>query len=913
MIVREGSVSREAILTAPPQAPPRPQYPANEASDVVLRSGSTLRLRPIRPEDAPALLAFYKRLSPDSLYFRFFSVPNIDAAKAESFCRVDDDSLFALVGEASGRIVAVAHYFRDPKHPECAEVAFTVEDALQGQGVGTHLLERLAEIAREHGISTFEAEVLGYNRRMIDVFHNCGFDTTDRRLDEGVEKIVLTITPTLNYEHRSAERSERAAAASMKLLFEPRVVAVIGASRERGKIGAEILHNIVSNGFAGKVVAINPSAGDIEGIPCYSRLTEVPGEVDLAVIAIPAKKVEAAVDECVAKGVRAIVVITAGFSETGDEGRRREAALVEKIRAAGIRMVGPNCMGLINTDPDVRLDATFAPVYPPAGSVALSSQSGALGLALLDYAAKLNLGISTFVSVGNKADVSGNDLIQYWAEDSRTDVILLYLESFGNPVRFSKIARRVARKKPIVAVKSGRSAAGSRAATSHTGALAESDRVVDALFRQAGVIRTGTLEELFDVAMLLANQPVPRGRRVGILTNAGGPAILAADACEAQGLQVPPLPAAVSAKLRAFLPAEASIGNPVDMLASATPEQYRKALKILLSEETLDSVLVIFIPPIAAHAETMASAIVEGARGTRKPVLATFMSAKGAPPTLASIPSYPFPESAAIALARAASYGEWRREPPGKVPEFGDLDVSRARAGVDKALARGGGWLDPLEAGDLLAAFGIPVAKIRVAKTAEEAAAAARELGFPVAVKAVGPTIQHKTEVGGVRLGLGDAAAVAAACREMKRRLEETLTEFLVQAMVPDGVEVIVGVTQDPTFGPLVLYGSGGTLVELVSDVAFRLHPLTDSDVAAMLDEVKGTALLRGYHGSPRVDEAALKDLLLRVSALVDHCPEVREMDLNPIKVLAHGALAVDARIRIGRRPVAPPSRRIVY
>ncbi len=888
-------------------------YPAHEERDVVLRSGSTLRLRPIRPGDAPALLAFYKRLSPDSLYFRFFSAAAVDVAKTESFCRIDYDSVFALVGEAAGRIVAIAHYFRFPDHPERAEVAFTVEDALQGQGVGTRLLERLADIAREHGISVFEAEVLGHNRRMIDVFHHCGFDTTQRRIEGDVEKVVLAITPTDAYAQRAAERSERAAAASMKLLFEPRVVAVIGASRERGKIGAEVLYNLISNGFTGKVVPINPNAREILGIECFPRLAEVPGEVDLAVITVPAEKVGAAVDDCVAKAVKAIIVITAGFSEMGEEGRRREAALVEKIRAAGIRMVGPNCMGLVNTDPDVRLDASFGPIYPPAGRVALSSQSGALGLALLDYAAKLNLGISTFVSVGNKADVSGNDLIQYWSEDPRTDVILLYLESFGNPVRFSRIARRVARKKPIVAVKAGRSKAGSRAASSHTGALAESDQVVDALFRQAGVIRTGTLEELFDVATFLSHQPLPRGRRVGILTNAGGPGILAADACAAQGLELPPLSTSTVAELRAFLPAAAGLGNPVDMLASAPPENYRKALKILLAEEQIDSVLVIFIPPIATDPEAVASAIVEGARGSRKPVLGTFMSAKGTPPGLATIPCYPFPESAAIALARATSYGEWRGEPPGKIPILSGLDLDRAREIVEGALARGGGWLGPVQAQELLSAFGISVARMRLAHDEEQAVAAAREIGYPVAVKAVGPMILHKTEVGGIRLGLENDAATRAACEDLKTRLQTDLTDFLVQEMVPGGVEVLVGVTHDPTFGPVVVYGSGGTLVELLGDVAFRLHPLTDADVAAMLNEVKGTALLRGYRGVPRADEAALRDLLLRVSALVEHCPEVAEMDLNPVKVLSNGARSVDARIRIGRRPVLPPSRRIAY
>ena len=901
------------LADSPPSAAPVAEYPAHEERDVVLRSGSTLRLRPIRPSDAPALLAFYQRLSPDSLYFRFFSVPKIDSDRAEGFCRVDYDSLFAFVGEAGGRIVAVAHYFRDPRRPELAEVAFTVEDALQGQGVGTRLLERLADVARQRGITTFEAEVLGHNRRMIDVFRNCGFDTTHRRIEDGVERIVLDITPTARYEERFAERSERAAAASMKLLFEPEVVAVIGASRERGKIGAEVFFNLVSNGFRGRVIPINPKAGEVLGQRAYARLTDVPGPVDLVVISVPSEIVGAAVDDCVSKGVKAIIVITAGFSETGEEGRRREAALVEKIRAAGIRMVGPNCMGLVNTDPHICLDATFAPIYPPAGNVALSSQSGALGLALLDYASKLNLGISTFVSVGNKADVSGNDLIQYWAEDPRTEVILLYLESFGNPVRFSRIARRVARRKPIVAVKSGRSRAGSRAASSHTGALAEADPVVDALFRQAGVIRTQTLEELFDVATLLAHQPVPRGRRVGILTNAGGPGILAADVCEAQGLQLPQLSPATAGRLRAFLPSAASVGNPVDMLASAPPEHYRKALKILLAEEAVDSVLTIFIPPIATHPDAVATAIVEGARGADKPVLATFMSAKGTPAALSQIPCYPFPESAALALARAAAYGEWRTEPLGEFPAFGDLDVAAARTIVDRSLAAGGGWLGPADVQELLTAFQIPAAETAVARDEAAVAAAARRIGFPVAIKAVGPAILHKTEVGGVRLNLADEAAVLAACRDLKERLGSGLTDFQIQAMVPGGVEVIVGVIQDPTFGPLVLYGSGGTLVELVADVSFRLHPVTDADVAAMLDEVKGTALLRGYRGAPRADEASLKDLLLRVSALVEHCPEVREMDLNPVKVLADGSRVVDARVRIGRRPILPPSRRIAY
>ncbi len=578
-----------------------------------------------------------------------------------------------------------------------------------------------------------------------------------------------------------------------------------------------------------------------------------------------------------------------------------------------MRMVGPNCMGLVNTDPRFKLNATFGPIYPPEGKVALSSQSGALGLALLDYASKLNLGISTFVSVGNKADVSGNDLVQYWSEDPRTEVILLYLESFGNPVRFAKIARRVARRKPIVAVKSGRSKAGSRAASSHTGALAESDRVVDALLRQAGVIRTGTLEELFDVAMLLSSQPVPGGQRVGILTNAGGPGILAADACEAQGLELPSFSPKTAAALRAFLPEAASVGNPVDMLASASPAHYRQAEQILLADDAIDSLLVIFIPPIASNADEVARAIVEGAAGARKPVLSTFMSARGAPKLLAPIPSYPFPESAVIALARAAAYGEWRRRPAGTVSAPSGIEEAAGRAIVERALERGGGWLSPTETEELLAAFGIPMAPARVARTPAAAAAAARGLGFPVVLKAIGPAILHKTEVGGVRLDLGDSAEVAREARALKKALGADLTDFLVQTMVPGGVEVIAGVIHDPSFGPLVLYGSGGTLVELLADVAFRLPPLTDTDVDAMLEEVRGTALLRGYRGAAPMDEGALRDLLQRLSTLAEACPEVREMDLNPVKVLARGIRVVDARVRVERRVSVPPSRRIAY
>ncbi|HTO76749.1 MAG TPA: GNAT family N-acetyltransferase [Thermoanaerobaculia bacterium] len=893
-------------MTPPPFASPEP-------SDVVLRTGATVRLRPIRATDLAEIARLHEALSAESLYFRFLGVSRATASDlASRLVAADGQSQVVLVAEAGVRLAAVAGYYVDPRRPASAEVALTVEDALHGQGLGTRLLERLAEIARRRGLTEFTAEVHPANRRMLDVFAHSGFEIA-HRTEPGAIQIVISLEPTPAFEERAAERSARAATASMKRLFEPRSVAVVGASRQRGKVGSEILHNLVATRFRGRIYPVNPASARVAGRRSYPSVRAIPGPVDLAVLAIPAAAVEAAVDDCIARGVRALVIITAGFRETGAEGRQREAAILAKVRAAGIRMVGPNCMGLINTDPRVRLNATFSPVYPPEGRVGLASQSGALGIALLDEARRLNLGISTFVSVGNKADVSGNDLVQYWSEDPRTDVILYYLESFGSAGSFMRIARRVARRKPIVAVKAGRSRAGARAASSHTGALAESDAVVDALLRQAGIIRAATLEELFDVSTLLAHQPLPAGRRVAILTNSGGPAILAADACEAQGLTIAALPAATRAKLAAVLPREAGLGNPIDMLASASAAQYEKCLRLLLGEPAVDAVIVIFIPPLLTEAREVAAAIVKAARGnSRKPILATFLGEEGARPRLGSIPSYSFPERAATALARVAGYAEWRREPPGKIPRFPDLQVARARALVEESMRRGGGWLGPEATNELLASFGIAAAPIRTARSAAEASTAAAALGFPVVLKAVGPNIVHKTEIGAVRLGLGGEDAVRAAFEDLRARLGPAMTEALVQKQVAGGIETIVGATSDPTFGPLVLYGSGGAFVELLADVAFRLAPLTDADATAMLEQVRGTARLRGFRGATPADETALKQLILRVSALIDACPQIREMDLNPVLVLPKGAVAVDARVRVDERTSAP-SRRIAY
>ncbi|MBM3751362.1 MAG: GNAT family N-acetyltransferase [Acidimicrobiia bacterium] len=871
-------------------------------ADIVLRDGTTLHLRPAMPADAVVL--------PES----FFSQVQRHGQWLRGLGLADADPAVVVVGGVSGQLQVVAGYRRQSDMPGRADVAMAVAPGFEGRGIGTRVLELLADDARQGGVTVFDAWVPREDRTIVELFASSGFAVSQHPDGEpGTLHVSLDLGPTEAYLDRRAARARTAAAASMRPFFEPRGVAVIGVNRERGRIGSEVFHNLVDAGCAVPVYPVHPLAGEMGGRQVFARVTDIPGTVDLAVLVVPAARVLEAVDECIAKGVKALVVISAGFGEVGAEGRALEAALLDKVRAAGVRMVGPNCMGLLNTDPAVNLNATFSPVYPPAGRVAMSTQSGALGLAILDYARRLDLGISTFVSVGNKADVSSNDLIQYWAEDPRTCVILLYLESFGNPRKFSQIARRVAREKPIVAVKSGRSASGARAASSHTGALASSDAVVDALFAQAGVIRTNTLEELFDVATLLAHQPLPGGRRVAILTNAGGPGILAADACEAQGLELPSLSDDTIAELRSFLPPAASVGNPVDMIASATAESYGRALAALLRDERVDSVLVIFIPPLVTHPEDVARAVrAASAAVPGKPVLGIFMSAQGAAPMLAPIPCFAFPESAAVALARAATYGAWRATPEEAPPEIG-IDVNAARQVVDSVVARGGGWVTADEAQMLVMAAGIPVPASLQVTTEQEAVDAAATIGGTVVLKAVGPTILHKTEVGGVRVGLMGESAVREAWRDMQSRLGDAMTGGLLQAMVGSGVEMLVGVTDDPIFGPVMACASGGILAELLHDADFRLHPLTERDAEEMIASLRGAALLKGHRGAPPADVAALKDVLLRVSALVTACPEIQELDINPLRVMTRGARALDIRVRIGTPRAPARTRRITY
>jgi acetate---CoA ligase (ADP-forming) len=702
------------------------------------------------------------------------------------------------------------------------------------------------------------------------------------------------------------------ARASLRPFFEPSCVAVIGAGRERGGVGAEILNNLRTTGFAGRIVPVHPAVSQLQGLQAYPRLIDVPGEVDLVVVVVPADQVLQVVRDAAAKRVKALVVISAGFSECGADGRAREAELLGIVRDAGVRMIGPNCMGVLNADPRVLLNATFSPVFPPAGRVAFSTQSGALGLAILEYARRVNLGISTFASIGNKADVSSNDLIQYWADDPNTAVILLYLESFGNPRKFGELARSIGKRKPIVAVKAGRSDAGARAASSHTGALAASDTIVDALFRHAGVVRTTTLEELFDVAMLLERQPLPAGRGVAILTNAGGPGILAADACEGQGLHVAALQDTTIGQLRTLLPAAAGLHNPVDMLATATPDHYAGAMKILLADPNVDSLLTIFIPPLVTAAADVARAMTDAARTSVKPVLATFMSVEGAIPLLAPIPAYRFPEAAVAALARAARYADWRRRPAGELPDLRE-EMKAARAIVTGALHGNAGWMTPAAAQRVLEAIGIQGVATQIVEDEDAAVRVAGELTYPVVLKAFGPTLLHKSDEGAVKLGLATAMEVRAAYKDLVARLGSRLSGTLIQRMAGPGVEMFVGGLQDPAFGPVIFCGSGGVLVELFGDAVCRLCPLTDFDAREMVDEVRGIARLRGHRGSPVVDEGPLRAALMRVSALLHACPEIQEMDINPLNVMTHGVVALDARIRLAEPRTAPPTRRVRY
>jgi acetyl coenzyme A synthetase (ADP forming)-like protein len=885
-------------------APSIPGLEDVESHRVVLRDGSAAHIRPTTADDAPALTKFFAGLSPVSRYQRFLSS---STPPARLIARLSDSSdpskTLTLVAERASGIVAAATYIALGR--ESAETAFAVADAFQGRGLATALLGRLAAAAAIRGFKRFEAMTLADNARMLEVFRDSGFEIRSKT-EGGCVDVTLSLSPSAEGSAKDDERRRIATVNSLRPLVEPHAVAVIGASRRPTAIGRRVLNAVVSAGFNGAIYPVNPEASDIAGLESYASARQLPPGVDLAIIAVPAPAVPRVVDDCAAAGIKALAIITAGFAEAGPEGRAAQNALTDQVRKHGMRMVGPNCMGLLNTKPSVRLNASFSPLFPPAGRLGLLSQSGALGIAIVQLAAERRLGLSTFVSAGNKADVSGNDLLEYWEADPDTSVLMLYLESFGNPRRFARLARRISRRKPIVVVKSGRTRSGSRAAGTHTAALAVDDATVDALFAQSGVIRADTIDEMFDVASTLDLQPLPPGRRVAILTNAGGPGILAADACEAAGLSLAEFSARTRDDIARSLPPMATTGNPIDMIASAGPEQYAKTIATLLASADVDSLIVIFTPVDLTTAGAIMKAIRDGvaagrrAGATAKPVLSCVLAEPGRPAPLDAdgerLPAFAFPENAARALGKATRYAEWRAQPPALYWGFDDTSAATARAICQAGLAGNGArWLTDEETWTVLASYGLPVVAGGLARSSDEAVAMAHTIGFPVTMKISSTLVTHKTEVGGVRLDLADPAAVRQAFDELHGE------RVLVQKMVSGGVEVMMGIAQDRLFGPVVAFGLGGVNVEILRDVRVRLAPLTDRDVDDLIHGIKGYPLLQGFRGHPAADCSALREVLLRLSRLADDVPEIVALDLNPVIALPHGlgCRIVDARIRV--------------
>jgi acyl-CoA synthetase (NDP forming)/RimJ/RimL family protein N-acetyltransferase len=812
----------------PPVTEPAPaSYPAHWEADVVLADGGTAHLRPIRPDDADGLRAFHSRLSRETIYLRFFSHrPQLSDREVERFTTVDYRDRVALVCTIGGELAAIGRYDRAPGTNE-AEVAFVVEDRHQGRGMGSVLLEHLAAAGRERGLHKFVADVLPGNRAMVGVFVDAGYEAK-RSFADGVVHLEFPIEETEESLRVMQAREQRAEARSIQRLLTPRSVAVIGAGQDKQSVGRVLLDNILAAGFQGPVYPVHPHHPYVASIRAYPTVLDIPDDVDLAVVATPADTVRDVVHQCTQKGVRGLVVVSSGFAETGPEGAAAQRDLVTDARASGMRVIGPNCLGIINTDTAVALNATLAPVAPGRGNVGFFCQSGALGIAILESVARRGIGLSTFVSAGNRADVSGNDLLQYWQDDAPTEVVLLYLESFGNPRKFGRLARRLARVKPVVAVKSGRSLAG--LPPGHAGyAVDLPETAVDALFGQAGVIRVDTLAQLFDVAQVLAYQPLPEGRRVGIVGNSAALAVLAADACETSGL---------------------TVTRSVDVGATGTAEEVGSELAAALADDDVDAVVTVFIPPLVTRQHDVGQAIAEAITGTTKPVVATFLAFEGVPeqlrrtgeqgmPARGSVPSYRSPETAVLALARAAAYAEWRRRPGGHLPPLEGVDHAAGRHVVETALARlgGAGPLAADEVAELLAAYGVPLVPD------------------------------------------GDGGA--------------------------DGVEAVVAVTEDPSFGALVSLGIGGVATELMGDRAYRAVPLTDVDAADLVRAPRAAPLLFGWHGALLADVAALEDLILRIGRLADHLPEVCGLSLDPVLVAERGVAVRQAAVE-----VAPPGER---
>ena len=865
-----------------------------------LRTGGGLvQLRPVKESDREALLALHARASDESIYYRFFSVgrhaADVYLKRLLRTAGVEQQALVALVG---GDMVGVAGY--EPVNATTADFAVLVEDTEQHEGIGTLLIEHLASMARHRGIRRFVADVLAQNTAALRMIRRLGFEVT-ADLEYGTAHLSFDLEPRSPVVAAIDDRDRIADVASLRPLLAPGSVAVIGASARPRAVGHEVLRHILDGGFAGSVYAVNPKHDSVLGVPCVASAQELPVAVDLALVAVPALSVPDVVDACGKRGVRGVVLLTAGFGETGAAGQALQREVLAIARSHGMRMIGPNCLGVLNSDPAVRLNATFAALPMRPGRLGLVSQSGALGIAVLAAAQGRGLGVAQFVSVGNKADLSGNDLLLAWERDDHVGVIGLYLESFGNPRKFSRIARRVAHTKPVVAIKAGRSLAGQRAGRSHTAAAAASDAVVDALFTQAGVLRVDSMEQLVDVSRLLLDQPLPAGPRVAIVGNSGGPEILAADAAEAAGLSVVELAAATVDRLRGAAPAAASCDNPVDLTAGAQPELFAEAARVLLDAQEVDVVLGVFTETAVADPAEIVAKVATAAAGSGKPLAVTQVGSE--PGTVQGTPVFAFPEPAAAALGYAYRYARIRSASVSE-PERPDIiDPDGARSLVRQALATGSEWLGPDDVAALLARYDIPVCPYRVVSTPDAAVQAAAELGYPLAAKIARGTV-HKTEAGGVRLNLRDAAAV----RDAVAAIQATgATDVLIQPMVGSGVELILGAVQDQQFGPVVMIGAGGVLANMIADRQLRLAPLTDDDATDMIDRLRTAPLLDGYRGGPVVSRQAVRSLLVRLATLAGDLPEVAELDLNP--VIGRGGddlIVVDAKVRVATPPTLP-------
>nr|WP_246283973.1 bifunctional GNAT family N-acetyltransferase/acetate--CoA ligase family protein [Nocardioides perillae] len=859
----------------------------------MLRDGRTAHIRPIRPEDADLLVEFYGRVSEKSKYYRFFApMPRLSERDVRRFTQVDHVTRVALVLLVGGRMIAVGRFdVLDGERSTQAEVAFLVEDEHQGRGIAQILLEHLAQAGRERGVEKFVAEVLPDNQRMIHTFKDAGYQVASG-YEDGVLVLEFPIDPTETAIGVMQQREHRAESASIERFFGARSVAVIGASRRQDTIGQALVRNLVTGDFTGRVYAVNQAATAVSGLPAYKSVSDIPDEVDVAVVAVPAESVQDVVLDCAAKGVHGLVVISSGFAETGEEGRQRQRRLVGLARSYGLRLIGPNCLGVINTDPSISLNASLSPLMPPRGRAGFFCQSGALGSAILEKVNNRGLGLSTFVSAGNRADVSGNDLLQYWEEDDSTEVVLLYLESIGNPRKFSRIARRVSRRKPVVAVRSGRTTQG--VPMGHAvRTIAAPQQAVDAMFRQAGVIQVDTLEEMFDVAQLVAHQPLPRGRRVAVVGNSDALGLLAADAAAAVGLVV---------------------NKSVALGADATAEDFEDALDAAIDDPEVDSVVAVYIPPLNVSGEDVANVLAAVGEQSDKPLVTTFLGAEGVPELLrvpdvagstagrGSVPSYPAVEAAVRALARVVQYAVWLRTPEGTPVAEDEVDTRAARRLVNEVLMRHpeGRDLAPDELRDLLATYGIELwPAIRVADLAEAQAAGA-ELGWDVVLKATAEHLRQRPDMAHVWRNIDTPEEMADAWAGLTELINDPdLAAFTVQRTAPPGVPVAVSSLEDPLFGPVVTFGISGPFTELLGDKSYRIPPLGEHDAADMVREVRSSPLLFGYRGSEVVDVAEVERLVRRVAQLQADLPQLRSTELGLVLAGAHGASVLSAAARV--------------